>query len=207
MLALGLLFAGPAGAHLELESPPSRYGGNVLKEPPCGMSGGVRSQNVTTYRGGETITLKWSEYVDHPGHFRIAFDQDGDDGFADPVCLAGCDTTSPTVEMNSNEAVLMDGISDNDGGGDYSVEVTLPNVECDNCTLQVIQVMYDKPPYTLPGNEMYYQCADLILLPGADGGSGGCRCVGYGGGFSGALLMLLGCVAYLWTRARPVCGR
>jgi hypothetical protein len=34
----------------------------------------------------------------------------------------------------------------------------------DELPLQVIQVMYDKPPYTIPGNEMYYQCADLILV-------------------------------------------
>ncbi|MCA9560948.1 MAG: hypothetical protein KC583_20510, partial [Myxococcales bacterium] len=41
--------------------------------------------------------------------------------------------------------------------------VTLPDVECDNCTLQVIQVMFDKPPQTSPGNDLYYQCADLVL--------------------------------------------
>ncbi|MFA9472798.1 MAG: hypothetical protein ACERNK_19695, partial [Deltaproteobacteria bacterium] len=49
----------------------------------------------------------------------------------------------------------------------YMATVTLPNVTCDNCTLQVIQVMYDKPPYTTPGNDIYYQCADLVLREGA----------------------------------------
>jgi hypothetical protein len=44
--------------------------------------------------------------------------------------------------------------------------VTLPDLVCDNCTLQVIQVMYDKPPYTTPGNDIYYQCADLVLRVG-----------------------------------------
>jgi hypothetical protein len=51
--------------------------------------------------------------------------------------------------------------------------------------------MYDKPPYTTPGNDIYYQCADLILReggappdagigadagtdPGTDPGTGGC---------------------------------
>lgn len=42
----------------------------------------------------------------------------------------------------------------------------LPDVECDNCTLQAIQVMYDKPPYVTPGNDLYYQCADLVLRRG-----------------------------------------
>ncbi len=64
--------------------------------------------------------------------------------------------------MYNNPSVLLDDIDDA-SGGNYSATVTLPNVECDNCTLQVIQVMYDKPPYTIPGNEMYYQCADLVL--------------------------------------------
>lgn len=158
-------------AHLELEEPTSRYGGNVLKNGPCGRTGGQRSQNVTTFQSGETIVVTWNEYIDHPGHYRISFDVDGDDDFVDPPCLANCDTRNPTVEFYSNDAVLMDDIPDNVGGS-YQVTVTLPDVECGNCTLQVIQVMYDKPPYTLPGNEMYYQCADLVLVrPNeADGG-------------------------------------
>jgi MYXO-CTERM domain-containing protein len=39
--------------------------------------------------------------------------------------------------------------------------------------------MYDKPPYSLPGNDLYYQCADLILREGGAGAedAGGCECV------------------------------
>jgi hypothetical protein len=58
---------------------------------------------------------------------------------------------------------LLDGIPDTPGGGQSSVTVTLPDVECERCTLQVIQVMDDKPPYMVPGNDIYYQCADLVL--------------------------------------------
>ncbi|MEQ9497557.1 MAG: hypothetical protein RIT81_11880 [Deltaproteobacteria bacterium] len=164
-LALFALVCTPSTvyAHLELTSPTSRYGGSVLKDGPCGMAGGGRSQNVFTFRAGETITIQWNEYINHPGHYRIAFDDDGDDAFEDPACTAGCNTRNPTVEMYNNDAVLMDGIADI-AGGDYSVEVRLPDVACTNCTLQVIQVMYDKPPYTLPGNEMYYQCIDIVLV-------------------------------------------
>lgn len=160
-IALGAL-AAPAAAHLSLTQPRSRYGGQQLKPGPCGQSGGVRTQNVTTYAPGETIEVVFDEYVDHPGYFRIAFDRDGDDDFVDPACLGGCDTRNPTMEMYSNDAVLLDGIADRNGG-QYRVMVTLPDVECDNCTLQVIQVMFDKPPQTSPGNDLYYQCADLVL--------------------------------------------
>lgn len=157
------VFVFPAAAHLGLESPPSRYGPDILKHPPCGLGGGQRSDNVTILEPGATIDVVWDEYVDHPGHFRIAFDADGDDDFVDPLCTANCGTRSPTIELYSNDAVLIDGIEDTPFGGSTTIRVTLPDIECDNCTLQVIQVMYDKPPYRLPGDDLYYQCADLVL--------------------------------------------
>ncbi|MBW2225541.1 MAG: hypothetical protein JRF54_15365, partial [Deltaproteobacteria bacterium] len=57
----------------------------------------------------------------------------------------------------------------------YVATVTLPDITCDNCTLQMIQVMYDKRLYTTLGNDIYYQCADLVLREGgAPPGAGGC---------------------------------
>jgi hypothetical protein len=161
--AVVLALAAPAAAHLALEYPPSRYGADVLKEGPCGRAGGGRSTAVTALEAGSTVTVVWDEYVDHPGHFRIAFDADGDDDFADPVCLGGCTTRTPDIGRYVNASVLLDGIADTPAGGESRVTVTLPDVECDRCTLQVIQVMTDKPPYTSPGNDIYYQCADLVL--------------------------------------------
>ena len=145
-------------AHLDLVSPVSRYGPEVLKTGPCGVDGGTRSDNVTVFEPGETIEVRWEEYVQHPGHYRIAFDEDGDDDFVDPATM---------MEMYSNDAVLLDGIEDT-RDLEYGVMVTLPDVTCDNCTLQIIQVMYDKQPYTTPGNDIYYQCADLVLREGGE---------------------------------------
>jgi hypothetical protein len=158
-----MVVAGPAAAHIALRYPPSRYGDDVLKIGPCGAAGGARSDNVTELPSGAQIEVVWDEYVDHPGHFRIAFDADGDDDFVDPACLSGCTTRTPQIETYSNAAVLLDDIADQPGGGRVSATVTLPDVACERCTLQVIQVMYDKPPYVVPGNDIYYQCADLVL--------------------------------------------
>ena len=158
-------------AHLHLVKPASRYGANVLKSPPCGKGGGARTTNVASYRAGETILVEWEEYIDHPSHYRIAFDRDGQDDFVDPACKSGCNSTQPNIEKNSNASVLLDGITDRSGGV-YRKHVTLPDVTCEKCTLQVIQVMYDKPPYTLPGNDIYYQCADLKLVPRSSNGDG-----------------------------------
>ncbi len=158
LLGLGALAPMEARAHLSLSSPASRYGPDILKTGPCGISGGERTGIVTYYQPGETIQVSWDEYVDHPGHYRIAFDEDGDDDFVDPATM---------MELYSNETVLLDGIEDKGPGDrDYVATVTLPDVTCENCTLQVIQVMYDKPPYTTPGNDIYYQCADLVLRVG-----------------------------------------
>jgi MYXO-CTERM domain-containing protein len=196
-LASSLWLASDAEAHLGLIEPESRYGTSVLKDGPCGMTGGTRSTNVVTLAPGASLTIRWDEYVNHPGHYRIAFDDDGDDDFQAPPCLSSCDSTSMVIGVAPDDytdpTVLADGIPDM-GGGEYSFTVTLPDVECDNCTLQVIQVMTDKPPYTTPGNDLYFQCIDLVLTSGGapdggtvvlDGGGGGGTDGGGGGGTDG----------------------
>ncbi len=179
-----------ASAHLGLTLPVSRYGPNVLKQGPCGVLNGERSENVTVFEPGQTILVRWEEYVNHPGHFRVAFDADGDDDFVDPASMN---------ERYGNDSVLLDGIEDQATNDPYyEVSVQLPNIECERCTLQVIQVMYDKPPYVVPGNDIYYQCADLALRcpaetadcadevsPNGAAGAGG-GVAGAGGGVAGA---------------------
>lgn len=143
-----------AAAHFRMLEPESRYGGDsgVIKRPPCGITGGTRSTRVYTFEPGATIHLEWDEYIAHPGHYRVAFDIDGDDAFVDPA--------TPT-EYFSNDAVLMDEIESGTRGM-HTLDVTLPDVECDNCTLQIIQVMTDHGVYG-DGDDIYYQCVDLVL--------------------------------------------
>lgn len=180
-----LLVAGSARAHLHVTEPASR--GDALKTGPCGGSEG-RGAVVHTFAPGQTITVRWDEFVDHPGHYRISFDPDGEDDFVDP---AGFE------DVSGGPAVLLDGIADRSGGGGYEQEVTLPDVACDNCTLQVIQVMTDKPPYG-DGNDMYYQCIDLVLSPDAEAEAttaaelddAGCGCRGGDAGALGLLALL-----------------
>ena len=155
----GLLFSTRAEAHIALESPTPR--GTAQKQGPCGATGSVRGP-AQTFAPGETITVTWDETVDHVGHYRIAFDLDGHDDFPLPVTP---EDDFPTV--------LVDQITDRQGGGKYSQEITFPEVECDNCTLQLIQVMTTNVPY----NSFYFQCSDIVLsgpvAPGPDAGTGG----------------------------------
>lgn len=152
----GLWLLGPAvaHAHIEITSHQSRHGPDYQKRGPCGVEGSPRGEVVYTYRHGQTVTVEWYEFVDHPGHYRIAFDDDGDDDFVDPI--------SPEDRL-TNATVLLDGIEDLPGVHHYAVDVELPDIECETCTLQVVQVMTDKPPYG-DGNDLYYHCLDLRLV-------------------------------------------
>lgn len=147
------------------------------KSSPCGGSCDSRSDRVSVFEPGETITVRWDETINHPGHYRIAFDDDGSDDFADPADFD--DIQDPPVLP-----VLLDGIADKNGGI-YEVQVTLPDVECENCTLQLIQMMTEKGP-TYGDNDLYYRCADLALRSGGggspDAGNGGPPDAGGGGG-------------------------
>ena len=172
-----LLFASSALAHVRLTDPQPRYpdpGGRSstdIKAAPCGRMNGMRDESrAVTLEAGATITVKFTETIMHPGWFRIAFLEDGQAFPAAP--------TSGSAPTTAAAPILLDGIEKQQGNTNYSVEVTLPNTPCDNCTLQLIQVMTEEMPY-----ESYYNCADLVLTPSE--GSGGAGGTGGAGGSAG----------------------
>jgi hypothetical protein len=135
-----------AHAHTVLLDPPPRDP-NQIKVFPCGGAGpsAAASGQRTTYAAGSTITVEFSEFVQHPGYFRIAFSPNGLDGFDQHVLV-------PMIADTNDEH--------------YSVQVTLPDTPCDNCSLQLIQCMdASMPPVASCSN--YYSCADLVLTGAA----------------------------------------
>lgn len=170
-LAFSFLLLSPtlASAHLDLLEPPARYDRRELKDGPCGIMGGARGETVAVYEPGETIAITIEEYIDHPSHYRVAFDADGDDDFQDPVCIENCESggATPVFAPSEGGTILADHVAD-DPAITQTFEVTLPDVECERCTLQVIQVMYDKKPITVGGNDIYYHCADIALVRDAE---------------------------------------
>jgi hypothetical protein len=170
------MFSTHAFAHIELQSPLNRYSDIKVgdnKACPCGSGSTNRScrkpeefsdpdraaDRATTFAPGAEITVRFDEYVGHSGRYRIAFDPDGAD-----------------LE-DFNQHILMDepDPSGNVGnlarGSMWEFQVTLPDMTCDNCTLQLIQVMDGNTtdpvldPVLRGGT--YFQCADLILADGA----------------------------------------
>ena len=167
-VALCLLFATPAAAHITLMYPAPRTTEAGQKGPaPCGVLG---PRKPNTFRPGQTITVKWLETIGHPGHFRLAFDSDGMDDFKDP-------TSFTDIQVTPIAPILADGVlkhTNSPGNVMREVQITFPNMTCSTCTLQLLQMMTDKPPFGPGGgDDLYRQCADIVLAgdpTAADGG-------------------------------------
>lgn len=178
-----LLLSGTAYAHIAMTFPTPR--GIDQKAGPCGAAGSTRGTKITEFAPGATITVEWDETVDHPGHYRISFDDDGND-FMNPV-----------IPADNFPQTLVEPIADK-SGGHYAQDITLPTTPCDNCTIQLVQVMTTAVPY----NSFYFQCADIRIGEGlgggdagggggGDGSSGGCSAGGGvgGGGLGGVVVV------------------
>jgi hypothetical protein len=167
LLALSLPRA--ALAHIDLVTPVPREQGRVrapnsnLKEGPCGQLANGRTDKVSVFAPGDTVEVTWRETTNHRSYYRVAFDVDGDDAF--PTFAGsgiGAEGIDPSGPCPVDGRVILAYDMDDRSGGSYTLQVRLPDVECERCTLQVVQFMYDTmTPY-------YFQCADLALRrPGA----------------------------------------
>ncbi len=101
---------------------------------PCGV--GERSPS-SELKAGESIELQWEEVISQEGYFEIYFSPADDSNW---VLLKKINNP---VQQGSSGVVL------------HSTEVDVPLVNCENCTLQVIQ--------TITGNveAKYYSCSDI----------------------------------------------
>lgn len=198
---LAFAAASPALAHIDLKRAGTHIAmyeqgaaGRDTKTAPCGNAESAEATGAKyTYKPGETITLSVAEYVPHPGYFRIAFDDDGHDDFLNPRWIVPtepenrpggcpidaedqCRVGNPETDGDffNNETVLMDNLNPHTSATaqpTYTWEVTLPEVECEDCTLQIVQVMMDPAGTfhgvynTTPGddNDVYHQCIALTL--------------------------------------------
>ena len=72
------------GAHIEVTYPPTRYqfeppNSDNQKIGPCAT--GVPTGTVTALQAGQELTVTWDEFINHPGHFRVALDTTGSDAW------------------------------------------------------------------------------------------------------------------------------
>lgn len=178
-----LVFSPLALAHFDLDNAgthKSRYGKSEIKKGPCGRLNGLRGTQVYTYEPGQTIEVAIDEFVPHPGYFRVAFQADGDNEFINPrtilpinrECMNDPADKCGATDFYNTPNVLIDNLDPHKRGFPnqrYSWQVKLPDVECEACTLQIIQVMTDGFPIHAPYNpsyaseDVYFQCIDLVL--------------------------------------------
>lgn len=171
---LASLLGGSAAAHIDMLSPEPRSAGNRartrdtnsnLKEAPCGQVVNGRTEAVTELVGGQVLEVRFTEWVNHDSYYRVAFDVDGDDDF--PLRPG---PAVPRVGDDPRRVFPVDGRNilayelEDRGSGEYVMSVEVPNVDCENCTLQLIQYMYDT------ARAYYFQCADLSVTASSEAG-------------------------------------
>lgn len=123
----------------------SRTGNSGLKTAPCGSAAAQRSANPTLLKAGQQVSVEWLETINHQGRFEINFSLDGQT----------FDQQLMVVEDNTNNI--------NDLPHRYEAQVTLPTTTCDQCVLQLVQVMVNNGAETF-----YYSCADIEIRDAND---------------------------------------
>jgi hypothetical protein len=174
-----LLAAAPASAHFILVAPDSWIEANVLGDPqkaaPCGTSAitaGTPTNKITAMRGGDLLHIKIKETIYHPGHYRIALAvKDRSELPADPEATTregprGPISVSGKIDPAPKPPVLADGLFAHRERPApdtfWETDVRLPNINCDKCTVQVIQFM-EEHGLNREGDFTYHHCADLKI--------------------------------------------
>lgn len=185
-----------ANAHFKLDAPDSwaeqNSSGGPQKSAPCGErdSGTTDTakptNKVTPYKAGDTVTIKLTETVYHPGHYRVALAKTRAELPADPKVTAanGDDCASAEIDMTPEFPVLADGELKHSSSltGQQTISVKLPaDITCEKCTLQIIQFM-SKHGLNNPGGCYYHHCADISITSANSSGGGGSGGNSSGGG-------------------------
>lgn len=131
----------------KLLKPRNNSDGN--KTGPCGGVAQFPDNQRTVLTAGADILVEWEETIEHPGWYRLAYSTDGETGY--------------------DTHVILDNILDQTGSVSradpltwhrYSKTITVPDIACEKCSIQLIQVMNENP--ALPRN--YYSCADVRIV-------------------------------------------
>jgi hypothetical protein len=170
-----------ADAHFRLLEPASWLiedeRGDPQKAGPCGGTNadyGKPSYAVTRVTGGSKLHVKVQETVYHPGHYRVALAVNSPNELPlDPKATTettpnGPRSVSAEIQNPVMAPVLADGlfVHMERTQTPFETDVTLPNINCKHCTLQVIQFM-EQHAVNNPGMFTYHHCAVLEIVADA----------------------------------------
>jgi len=181
LLSAVLISAAPAvmQAHFRLLEPASWLVESDLGDPqkagPCGGTNtdyGKPTNIVNQAVGGSMLHVKVQETVYHPGHYRVALAVNSPNELPlDPKATTmdtdkGPRSISAEIQSPVQVPVLADGLFVHMAKvtTPFETNVTLPNISCRRCTLQVIQFM-EQHPVNNPGMFTYHHCAMMQITP------------------------------------------
>lgn len=127
--------------HARLIQPSPRNNNAGIKNGPCG--GLARTATPTVVEGGKSLKITWEETVNHPGKYIFSLSPGNDVGFSQNVLATVIDIQNTGVPLPHQ----------------YEVNVMMPDIDCPNCTLQMIQSMEENPA----APSFYFSCADLNI--------------------------------------------
>lgn len=149
LFSLFFLLPGLAHAHAVLSFPVPRNANSGNQIAPCGAPAGA----PVAYKSGSTVSILWEETIHHTGSFQIYFSA------ANDANLSTGTTPGSTLLLNYPQ-----NITDSNVPHYYAATVTLPNISCTNCTIQLVQTATNagvNNPF------FYFSCADISLSPNA----------------------------------------
>jgi hypothetical protein len=179
MTAAALAIGEPAlvHAHFTLMEPASWLVENRLGDPqklgPCGgttADAGMPTNAIGKVQGNSKLHVKLMETVFHPGHYRISLAVNSRAELpADPEVVTrdserGPWSVSAAIDKAPKSPVLADGlfVHTTKATDPFETEITLPNISCSKCTLQIVQFMAEHG-YNKDGGYYYHHCADLQI--------------------------------------------
>jgi hypothetical protein len=176
---------GAVDAHFALISPAASLVQDRLGDPqkigPCGgvsanpargtgANPGVASGAVTNVKGGTSLHVLVNETIFHPGHYRIALARTAADLPKDPVVTTaqtdrGVRSEKAEIQSPAVAPILADGlfVHTERATANWETDIEIPNINCVNCLMQVIQVMFNHPGVAVDGGFSYHHCAVLNI--------------------------------------------
>jgi len=180
VVLLAVIFAPASKGHFKLLEPPSALmeadNGDPQKMAPCGgtsANAGTASNIITNVRGGAKLHLKVQETVYHPGHYRVALAVNSraelpkDPEVTTRESARGPQSVSAVIQNPVRPPVLADGLWAHNArptppAPPYETDIDIPNINCEKCTLQIIQFMAEHG-LNRDGDFSYHHCADLKI--------------------------------------------
>ena len=164
-------------AHFRLLAPASWIEENQLGDPqkagPCGGTNtdyGKPTYAVTSVKGGTALHIKVQETVYHPGHYRVALAVNSPTELpVDPKATIMTNERGMVMSVSAEISpavapILADGLFAHaaKSADPFETDITIPNINCKACTLQVAEFM-EQHPVNNPGQFTYHHCAVLHI--------------------------------------------